>query len=143
MHYRTFWCLVVGQYARVTQCRAQRHGELTAKLHQLFAFVGICNFNAQIATLLHHALQHANNRRNAIFRREVFQKLTRDKHLAGKNQRGERQVANQFFCIICLVAFKNDIARILFHTGKTKHFAFRGFISDLRGTLFFKARATI
>ncbi len=143
MHHGTFWCLVVGQHARLTQCRAQRHGKFATELHQLFAFVGVGNFNAQLATLLHHALQHANNRRNAIFRRKIFQKFTRDKHLTGKNQRAKRQIAHQFFRVICLIAFENNIARVLFHAGKTKHFALRGFISDLRSTLFFKARATI
>ncbi|MNT40762.1 hypothetical protein D3C72_1770950 [compost metagenome] len=90
MHHRTFWRLVVCQHAHLTQRSAQRNGELAAKLHQLFAFVGVSHFNTQIATLLHHTLQHAGDRGNTIFWRQIGQQFARGKHLTGKNQRAER-----------------------------------------------------
>ena len=143
MHHRTLRRFVVRQHARITQRRTQRHGELTAELHQLFTFVGIRHFNAQIAALLHHALQHANNRRDAVFRRKILQQLTRDKHLASEDQRAERQLARQLVCVFSLIALEYHIARVFFYAGKAEDFALRRFIGNFRGALFLKPRATI
>ena len=143
MHHRTLRRFVVRQHARITQRRAQRNGELTAELHQLFTFVGIRHFNAQIAALLHHALQHAHDWRDAVFRGKVFEQLTRDKHLARKNQRAERQFARQLIRIFRLIAFEYHIARVFFYAGKAEDFALRRFIGNFRGALFLKPRATI
>ncbi|MNL51109.1 hypothetical protein D3C87_1741810 [compost metagenome] len=62
MHHRTLWRFVVRQHAHLTQRGAQRNGEFATELHQLFTFVRIRDFNAQIAALLYYALQHAGNR---------------------------------------------------------------------------------
>ena len=143
MHHRTLRRFIAGQDARFAQRRAQRHGKLAAELHQLFAFVGVRHLDAQIAALLHHALQHADDRRNAILRRQVAQQFAHHKHLAGEDQRAERQIAHQLLAIILLIAFKNHIARVFFDPGKTKHLEAGCLIGNFCCALFLKPRATI
>ena len=143
MDYRALRRFIVGEHARFTQRSAQRNRQFTAELHQLFAFIGIGHFHPQIAALLDHALQHPDNRRDAIFRRQVAQQFTGHKHLTGENQRAERQFTHQFVAIFHLIAFKNDIARVFFHSGKTKHLKAGGLIGNFCCALLLKPGATI
>ncbi|CNT79431.1 Uncharacterised protein [Salmonella enterica subsp. enterica serovar Bovismorbificans] len=69
MNDRTLRRFIIRQYARITQSRAQRHRKFAAELHQFFTFIGVGDFNSQLAALFHYALQHADNRRNSVFRR--------------------------------------------------------------------------
>ena len=143
MHHRTFIALIIQQDFAVAQAGAQRYRQLSAKFGQLFGFIGVGHFNAQLAALLHYAAQHADDRGNTIFRREIAQQLAHYQHLPGKNQLHERQRGDQFFRLFRLIALKQHVTGVIFNTRKTVDFAFRCFGTDFCRTLFLKSRTAI
>ncbi len=143
MHHRALRAFVIEQDPRFAQAGAQRHGELAAKLRQLFRFVGVRHLDAQLAALLDHAGQHADNRRNAIVRRQIFQQLADHQHLAGKNQRIERKIAHQAIGLFVLITFEQYVAAVLFNPRETIDFTLGGSGGDFRRALFFKTGTAI